>query len=346
MEGFLIVKIKKAIGPQMKSSAYSLALLQFIHVRLMGSSLVVANHKNILPHVRYMSMAWRTVLINSHAKINYSANQIQVQTDSEKSIIPIEDIQVLIVGTTRAVITAYAIKELAKRHVKVIFSDENGMPVGEFLSHHDNVRQNYAIRKQFAWGDNRKQRLWQRIVEVKLDNQLATLEKLTQEDIQGMVAARQAIEFGDSTNREAVAARVYFVRMFGADFARSNPELSINAKLNYGYAILLSFVSREITGFGYLTQLGIHHDSWENAFNLASDLMEPFRPLVDAVALEQGDGPFELEQKIEFVEILNQEIFFNEKSMVVTQAISEVVRQSLAFMSDELEDAPEWRFEI
>lgn len=128
------------------------------------------------------------------------------------------------------------------------------------------------------------------------------------------------IVWNDETNREGHAAKVYFNALFGLDFTRTEDNF-INAALNYGYSIILSAFTREVVANGYITQLGLFHDNMFNQFNLASDLMEPFRILVDREVTEMKLLQFEHEEKMQLVNILNQEIQIDGKTQYVNNAI-------------------------
>ena len=128
------------------------------------------------------------------------------------------------------------------------------------------------------------------------------------------------IELGDKTNREGHAAKVYFNALFGLDFSRSK-ECAINAALNYGYGILLSCFNREVIANGYITQLGLFHNNMFNQFNLASDLMEPFRILVDRIVVKNKPEKFEREEKLDYIYMLEDEVLIDGKYQYVSNAI-------------------------
>ena len=130
----------------------------------------------------------------------------------------------------------------------------------------------------------------------------------------------QQIAWNDETNREGHAAKVYFNALFGLDFTRTEDNL-INAALNYGYSIILSSFTREIVANGYITQLGLFHDNMFNQFNLASDFMEPFRILIDKKVMEMDLENFEHEEKIQLVDVLNQEVQIDGRTQYVNNAI-------------------------
>ncbi|CAK1249328.1 type II CRISPR-associated endonuclease Cas1 [Fructobacillus fructosus] len=291
-------------------------------------------------------MAWRTVFVNEHAKINYKMNDINIQTKEGGTRIPIDDIRVLILGNTRTVITSYAVNELQKKNVKIINCDEKGMPVGEFLSYCDNTKQNINIWKQFDWAENRKNLLWQKIVQTKIFNQHQALGEKVIANYGKLKEIGLEVKEADEDNREGQAARLYFPRIFDKDFVRSNDSLKANAHLNYGYSILLSAVSREIVAAGFLTQIGVHHQSQTNPFNLASDLMEPFRPYVDRIVKWQRDSPLTLEHKLNLVSVLNEEITMNSKRYELAQAVQKHVQECLKYLCSDDSELPEMDFEL
>lgn len=133
------------------------------------------------------------------------------------------------------------------------------------------------------------------------------------------------ITWNDGTNREGHAAKVYFNALFGMDFTRTEDNY-INAALNYGYSIILSAFTREIVSNGYITQLGLFHDNMFNQFNLGSDLMEPFRILVDRQVVSMCLDQFEHEEKMQLVNIMNQEIMIDGKIQYVNNAVKIYVR--------------------
>jgi CRISPR-associated endonuclease Cas1 subtype II len=141
------------------------------------------------------------------------------------------------------------------------------------------------------------------------------------------------LDFGDESNREGHAARVYFGALFGDDFSRSQ-ENSINAALNYGYSMLLSMVNREIVSNGYTTKLGIFHDNADNPFNLGSDLMEPYRILVDRMVKRRMPEKFETDEKHWMMELVNTEVTIAGKTEYVPNAIKIYVRSVFDAIND------------
>ena len=141
------------------------------------------------------------------------------------------------------------------------------------------------------------------------------------------------IEPGDATNREGHAAKVYFNGLFGRDFSRTS-DVPFNAALNYGYGILLSAVNREIVSNGYITQLGLFHDNMFNQFNLGSDLMEPFRVIVDRKVFEMEPEKLEHEEKMALVNLMNLEVRIEGKKNFLANAIKTYCRSVFDAVND------------
>lgn len=279
-------------------------------------------------------MGWRSVVITQHAKLTYSMNMMIVQTRDGINQIPINDINILLISTSQAVITSALISKLAKNQSKVIFVDDIYQPVAETVDYYPHNRNIRKLNEQFNWDEDKQEILWTKIVRTKIKNQIQVLMNyhLNSTDVQDEL---DKLELNDSTNSEAIAARKYFMELFGKDFIRRNQGV-INAALDYGYAILLSNFNREIAVNGYLTYLGIHHHSIENQFNLGSDLMEPFRPFVDYwVKAHENIKEFTPDIKYGLVELLSLEIRFNGKKMLLSNAITVYARDCLKYLSGE-----------
>lgn len=175
--------------------------------------------------------------------------------------------------------------ELAKAKISLVVSDESCNPIGQYLPLYGAHNTAKRIGEQMQWGEPIKKRVWQRIVKDKIRSQVRFLEEREYVEAPALRAAASEVRSGDTTNREAHAARVYFRALFGTEFSREQ-DCPLNAALNYGYGILLSMVNREIVSRGYLTRCGICHRNEFNQFNLACDFMEPFRPAVDRLVID------------------------------------------------------------
>lgn len=212
------------------------------------------------------------------------------------------------------------ITKRAKRKIKVIFCDEKRNPSCELINYYGSHDTSNKVRKQIAWKQNTKESVWAEIVTEKIRKQKELLELLGKEESELLSSYLKEIVWNDETNREGHAAKVYFNALFGLDFTRTEDNF-INAALNYGYSIILSAFTREVVANGYITQLGLFHDNMFNQFNLASDLMEPFRILVDREVTGMNLIQFEHEEKMQLVNILNQEVRIDSRVQYVNNAI-------------------------
>lgn len=202
-------------------------------------------------------MGWRTVMLTQHAKVSVASHSLVVQTNEDTLRIPIDDIQVLLIGTTQVMISAAAIAALAEGEAKVIFCGRDGQPITETVNEYSSRQSLQTIQKQNNWNQNRIEIMWTSIVSEKITNQIQVLNHLGL-DGSNLGQELDALELNDITNREAVVARRYFQQLFGPNFSRDDFDPR-NDALNYGYSILLSAINREIVANGYLTALGIHH---------------------------------------------------------------------------------------
>ncbi len=207
--------------------------------------------------------------------------------------IHLSEISSIILQTTQVYLSAYLLSELAKCKISLVVADEKCNPIGQYLPLYGAHNVAKRVEEQLAWGAPIKKRVWQQIVKEKIRQQARLLEEEELvEAAKSLYILREDVKSGDTTNREAAAARLYFEAMFGKGFTRDD-DTSVNSALNYGYAVLLSMVNREIVSRGYLTQSGICHRSEYNQFNYSCDLMEPFRPVVDRVVKGFAEERFE-----------------------------------------------------
>ena len=264
-------------------------------------------------------MSWRTVVVSSSAKLDYQMGYLVVRKDTTTKI-HLGEIRTLMIESTAVSLTAALLSELVKKKVKVIFCDEKRNPSSELMPYYGSHDCSLKIKRQIAWTDDIKGAVWTEIVYEKIRQQKYLLQEYGKVEAELLQGYLEAITYGDATNREGHAAKVYFNALFGKDFTRTD-DLLINTALNYGYSILLSAFNREIVLNGYLTQLGLFHDNMFNRFNLASDLMEPFRPLVDYMVLQMTLVEFERIQKMELVNLMNKEVIINDRCELISNAI-------------------------
>ena len=264
-------------------------------------------------------MSWRVVVISKRAKLDYQLGYLVVRNESVTKI-HLGEISTLLIESTAVSITTSLLAELTKKKSKVIFCDEKRNPSSELVGYYGSHDTSSKVRNQIQWSRNSKDTVWTEIVTEKIRKQKKLLEYQGKEESKLLDSYLQEIKWNDETNREGHAAKVYFNALFGLDFTRTT-DCSVNSALNYGYSIILSAFTREITANGYITQLGLFHDNMFNQFNLASDLMEPFRVLVDKEVLEMKFEEFEVDEKRRLVNILNHEVVIDGKVQYVNNAV-------------------------
>ena len=289
----------------------------------------------VLKHIREAItrgdfMGWRSFIITQHCKVTTKQHSLVVKTNGDVYTMPIDDLNQVIFTTTRALISADAIAALADANAKVIFSGRDGQPVTETKNLYSDRRRAEQVRLQVNWPLDLIETVWTKIVAAKISNQ-AQVAKLCGHDAQGLLDDLDALEINDVSNREASAARRYFKLMFGNDFSRSD-ICATNAALNYGYSVLLSTTNRAIVSTGHLTEVGLHHHSASNPYNLGSDLMEPFRPAVDYWVAQHRIKELTLDVKYGLIDLLNLEITFNGKKALLQNAVADHVENCLAFL--------------
>ena len=204
-----------------------------------------------------------------------------------KVTIPIEDIGVVIIEHQQVSITIPLMNALVEGNVQVVMCNNRGMPSAMLQSFEGNNLQGENLRNQMGAGEVLKKQLWKQIVEAKIRNQAALLNKVGQEGDR-LKQYYQNVKSGDADNREGIAARIYFSELFGESFLRDRTVPGINALLNYGYAILRAATARALVSSGLLPAIGIFHHNRSNAFPLADDVMEPYRPYVDEIVYDMA----------------------------------------------------------
>jgi CRISPR-associated endonuclease Cas1 subtype II len=264
-------------------------------------------------------MSWRTVVVSRNAKLDYQLGYLVIRMESTTKI-HLSELSLLILESTAISMTVYLLSELNKKKIKVIFCDEKRNPSSELIPYYGSHDTSAKIRNQISWSKLIKDSIWTEIVTEKIRKQSVLLKKLKKQEYKLLNQYISEIEFRDQSNREGHAAKVYFNALFGMDFTRA-ADNSINAGLNYGYGILLSIFNREVAANGYITQLGLFHDNMFNPFNLTSDLMEPFRILVDGLVYHLNLKKFEHDEKMSVLRILEREVGIEGRREFLSNAI-------------------------
>ena len=278
-------------------------------------------------------MSWRTIIVSNTAKLDYQLGFMVVRGE-ETVKVHINEIEMLIVESTAVSFTAYLMNELIKNKVKVIFCDEKRNPSSELLPYYGSHDTSAKIRHQMEWTKENKAAIWTEIVTEKIRKQAELLQERNKSEADLLYQYIKEMAFGDETNREGHAAKVYFNALFGKDFSRTE-ECPLNAALNYGYSIILSLFTREVVANGYITQVGLFHDNMFNQFNLACDLMEPYRPIIDRFVLDMKPSQFEKEEKHQVITILNKEVNIDGRKELLGKAVKIYTRSVFDALNDQ-----------
>lgn len=290
-------------------------------------------------------MSWRTIVINEHAKISYQNGSLVYKSNTQIEKIHISEIHTVICETTNINITTGLIYKLIESNVKVIFCDSKRNPQAELVSYYGTHDSSRKIAIQLVWNDASKSYIWTEIIRQKISNQQYHLEKLGLLESATQIAGYLSeLQHYDENNREGHAAKIYFHALFGKEFSREQ-ENNINAFLDYGYTLILSVVNREISKNGQLTQIGLKHSNYFNPFNLSSDLMEPFRIIVDELVYEYQNEEF-AQNKYRLLEMFQRIYTYNKQKMYLTNIIEHYVKNVLKCLdTNDLTKIPVFIFE-
>lgn len=239
----------------------------------------------------YLSLRNRQLVIQIPEIENNGTVTENFKKMNERTI-PIEDIGVVILDNKRITITTGVMESLLQNNAAIITCDSRSMPTGLMLPLHSNTLQSERFRDQIDASLPLRKQLWQQTVKQKIANQEAVLRKHTDTETRCMRAWVDEVRSGDADNLEARAAAYYWKNIFTQfpDFIRGREESPPNNLLNYGYAVLRAVIARALVGSGLLPTLGIHHHNRYNAYCLADDVMEPYRPFVDEQVLKIING--------------------------------------------------------
>ncbi len=297
-------------------------------------------------------MAWRGVHISNPAKLNFADNQLVVKQDAGEVRLALEDIAYVVIDAPHVTLSSTLMSACMKAGISLTFTDETHTPCGLAIPFHRHFRQGEIARLQVAMSEAFRARLWQVVVRQKVRNQAAALAICGCPGGQALAAAAARITPGDAENIEARAAREFFTRLLGRSFSRTEGSGLANAMLNYGYAIIRSGVARALTAYGLIPALGIKHASQTNAFNLADDMVEPFRPFVDIIVFnmlvgeEIGGNELTIAHRRKLVSsLLETASFGREKTtlLIATERMAESLVQAIESRSPAVLVLPELR---
>ena len=278
-------------------------------------------------------MLKKSILLENKASLTTKNLQLVIKTETRESNIPIEDIGYIVIDHPEIYLSVPALNLLVDNNTAVIICNTNHLPNGMFLNLNSHHIQQEIFKNQINASVPLKKQLWQQTVMEKITNQGILLQNITSKTNNFDFLASKVLS-GDTSSMEGVAANFYWKSFFEHNFKRERFGDYPNNFLNYGYAILRAATARALSGSGLLNTLGIHHKSKYNAFALADDIMEPFRPIVDEKVAEIMQNYTEQELntaiKAELLQILTRTVYFKEEKsplMVALQKTASSLQQ-------------------
>lgn len=279
-------------------------------------------------------MSWRVIYVEESEYLSLYLDNIKVKKGDEDILLPISDIHTIILDNYKTTLSVHLINALTKNNVNVVVCGIDHLPESLIIPIAGSYYAPKMFLKQLSWDDNLKKRLHKKIIISKITNQKELLKSINPISPVIKTLDKYILEVvdGDITNREGLAAKVYFRALFGENFKRFDEDV-LNAGLNYGYAILRSQISKTLIGKGLNTMLGIFHKGNTNYFNLSDDVIEPFRPIIDNWVVKNlmNEKIFKKEHKIELIKQTTKKIKYKNLNQTIFNTISIYVDDIIKF---------------
>lgn len=280
-------------------------------------------------------MVWRSVVINRPARLKREHFALVVEQE-QSARVPFEDIAVIVLNHREITLTHPVLSACADYGIGLYSTGDNHQPNGVFMPFLQHSRATRMQRLQLNLDKPTTKRAWARIVQVKIQNQARCMELLGATGADRLASYARRVRSGDGGNLEAQASAYYFPQVFGRSFHRSQSGWA-NAALDYGYAVMRGACARALVQHGMLPSIGLFHSSEQNAFNLADDLIEPYRPVVDLHVAQQSpsdpDAELQPTDKAALVSLLNVDVAMPRGQMSVLASIEQAA-ESLARLYD------------
>ncbi len=275
-------------------------------------------------------------------KLKIKNSSMYVVTKDGETYVDIKEFDAIVIDTTQISITSSALLFATEQKVPIIFCNNKHMPQAFCFDIYMHYKTSERINKQINWDKNKKELLWRVIIQEKVSGQKNNLIKLekSQKVINSLLSYIENLESENCeiNVQEAISARIYFKEMFGNEFVRHDDDL-VNSALNYGYSLLRSYISCLITAKGLHPSIGLAHHSVLNSYNLADDIIEVFRPMVDIIVHEQVQyyDEFTKEFRTELLNILTSEVFYNGNEVSLKRAIGLFLDNIINYFDDDNE---------
>jgi len=271
-------------------------------------------------------MSLQKLYIKNKSYLSYKHNLISVKVDDYETTVCFDDIDTVIIENQQTTITTALLSQLTKADINVIFSDEKFMPSSILLGINKNSRTTKIQKAQIQISKPKLNQIWKEIVTYKVYNQSKVLIK-SNKNSEYLDSLLPRIKSNDKEHIEATAAAYYFKELFGKDFSRNSSDDINNTVLNFGYTIFRTSICRYLIAYGLNPAFGIHHSSELNPFNLADDLIEPFRPIIDEYVAKNIKKDMELNPKIktDLLKLLDKTVSHDNKNISVSYCMKLIV---------------------
>lgn len=283
-------------------------------------------------------MGYRVIFLANPIKLSVKNEQLLID-NGEITKVPLEDIECIAADNMQINVSAYLLAKFSEYAITFYVTDKAHHPCGVFLPVSRHSRHMSVLNDQISMTLPNKKQLWKQIITQKIENQATVLKLCNIEGWAEIDSIKNKVHSGDTGNMEAVAASKYFKLLFGRSFSRGQ-DSAINACLNYGYAVLRSTIEKYLIVYGYEPSIGIFHKSALNNFNLADDLIEAYRPLVDLFVKYNVEEDEELSsrRKAQLVNLLNADVVIDGKLFACAKGIENTIQSLSGFISGRRKD--------
>ncbi|GAA5417809.1 CRISPR-associated endonuclease Cas1 [Paraliobacillus ryukyuensis] len=269
-------------------------------------------------------MGWRIIHISNVDQLSLQLDNLKVKKADDEVRVPLRDIFAIVIEDLTCKLTSRLMIELSKNNILVLLCNQKYLPecIVQPVSGH--ALQYRQMVKQLNWGTDLKADLWKKIIQKKILNQAEVMKRndIEKNRVFKLKELATNVETEDKSNMEGQAARIYFNSFFDENYTRSNPNYIENAALDYGYAIVHSAIARTVVAKGLISGLGIFHKGERNPHNLASDIIEPFRPIIDYFVVKQPpEGYLSKDYRIQLINLLHAKVVINSKLQTLIRSI-------------------------
>ncbi|WP_245911429.1 type II CRISPR-associated endonuclease Cas1 [Paraliobacillus ryukyuensis] len=269
-------------------------------------------------------LGWRIIHISNVDQLSLQLDNLKVKKADDEVRVPLRDIFAIVIEDLTCKLTSRLMIELSKNNILVLLCNQKYLPecIVQPVSGH--ALQYRQMVKQLNWGTDLKADLWKKIIQKKILNQAEVMKRndIEKNRVFKLKELATNVETEDKSNMEGQAARIYFNSFFDENYTRSNPNYIENAALDYGYAIVHSAIARTVVAKGLISGLGIFHKGERNPHNLASDIIEPFRPIIDYFVVKQPpEGYLSKDYRIQLINLLHAKVVINSKLQTLIRSI-------------------------